>query len=126
MLAIGGRPVPAEERRIIEAFVSELSSSLTHEELEAEAQTAGALAAGNELRAAILSAVSHDLRTPLSAIKASVSSLLQRDVKWTSEARREFLRTIDEEADRLNALVGNLLDMSRLQAGALTVSAEPI
>jgi two-component system sensor histidine kinase KdpD len=55
-----------------------------------------------------------------------VTSLLQHDVKWTSEARREFLQTIDEETDRLNALVGNLLDMSRLQAGALTVSAEPV
>jgi len=126
LLAIAGRPVPAEERRILEAFVSELSSSLTHEELEAEAQTAGARAAGNELRAAILSAVSHDLRTPLSAIKASVTSLLQEDVDWTAEARCEFLRTINEETDRLNALVGNLLDMSRLQAGALTVSAEPV
>jgi two-component system, OmpR family, sensor histidine kinase KdpD len=126
LLAISGRTVAAEEERILEAFVRELSSSLAHEALETEAQTVGALAAGNELRAAILSAVSHDLRTPLSAIKASVSSLLQQDVKWTKEARREFLRTIDEEADRLNALVGNLLDMSRLQAGALTVSAEPI
>jgi two-component system sensor histidine kinase KdpD len=126
LLAISGRTVAAEEERILGAFVRELSSSLAHEELEAEAHTAGALAAGNELRAAILSAVSHDLRTPLSAIKASVTSLLQRDVKWTSEARLEFLRTINEESDRLNALVGNLLDMSRLQAGALTVSTEPV
>ena len=126
LLAIGGRPVPVEEQRILEAFVRELSSSLTHEELEAEAQTAGARAAGNDLRAAILSAVSHDLRTPLSAIKASVTSLLQQDVDWTTEARREFLRTINEETDRLNALVGNLLDMSRLQAGALSVSAQPV
>ena len=126
LLAISGRFVEPSEQRILEAFVSELEASIAHEELEVEAQTVGAMAAGNELRAAILSAVSHDLRTPLSAIKASVTSLLQRDVKWTSEARREFLRTIDEERDRLNALVGNLLDMSRLQAGALTVSAEPI
>ncbi|HEY5160438.1 MAG TPA: ATP-binding protein, partial [Gaiellaceae bacterium] len=126
LLAISGRAIAAEEERILEAFVREISSSLAHEELEAEAQTAGALAAGNELRAAILSAVSHDLRTPLSAIKASVTSLLQEDVEWTGAARCEFLRTINEETDRLNALVGNLLDMSRLQAGALTVSAAPI
>ena len=126
LLAISGRTIGADEQRILEGFVGELSSSLDHEQLEAEAQTAGARAAGNELRAAILSAVSHDLRTPLSAIKASVTSLLQRDVKWTSEARREFLGTINEESDRLNALVGNLLDMSRLQAGALTVSTEPV
>jgi len=126
LLAISGRFAEPDEQRVLDAFVNELEASIAHEELETEAQTVGAMAAGNELRAAILSAVSHDLRTPLSAIKASVTSLLQRDVKWTSEARREFLRTIDEESDRLNALVGNLLDMSRLQAGALTVSAEPI
>ena len=84
------------------------------------------VSAANELRAAILSAVSHDLRTPLSAIKASVTSLLQRDVDWTPEARQEFLETIDEETDRLNALVGNLLDMSRLQAGALEIHTVPV
>jgi two-component system, OmpR family, sensor histidine kinase KdpD len=79
------------------------------------------LSAANELRAAILSAVSHDLRTPISAIKASVTSLLQQDVEWSPEARREFLDMIDEETDRLNALVGNLLDMSRLQTDALEI-----
>ncbi len=126
LLAITEQTPSAGDERVLEAFVRELSSSLAHEELEAEAQTISVLAAGNELRAAILSAVSHDLRTPLASIKASVTSLLQRDVKWTKEARSEFLRTIDEETDRLNALVGNLLDMSRLQAGALTVSAEPV
>jgi two-component system sensor histidine kinase KdpD len=125
-LAISGRPVAAQEQRILDAFAREISSSLAHEEFAAEAQTVGALAAGNELRAAILSAVSHDLRTPLSAIKASVTSLLQKDVKWTAAARGEFLSTINEETDRLNALVGNLLDMSRLQARALTVSTEPV
>jgi two-component system sensor histidine kinase KdpD len=77
------------------------------------------LAEANELRTALLAAVSHDLRTPLASIKASVTSLLQRDVEWTAEATTEFLETIDEESDRLNALVGNLLDMSRLQTGAV-------
>jgi two-component system sensor histidine kinase KdpD len=126
MLAVSGRGIGPDEQRILEAYARELASSLAHEQLESEAQTAGARAAGNELRAAILSAVSHDLRTPLAAIKASVTSLLQRDVDWTDEARSEFLHTIEEETDRLNALVGNLLDMSRLQAGALTVSVEPV
>ena len=81
------------------------------------------LAAVNELRASILSSVSHDLRTPLSSIKASATSLLQDDIDWTPEAEHELLTTIDEETDRLNRLVGNLLDMSRLQTGALEVSA---
>ena len=80
---------------------------------------AAGLAEANDLRAALLAAVSHDLRTPLSSIKAAATSLLQRDVDWTPQATSELLATIDEEADRLNALVGNLLDMSRLQSGAL-------
>ena len=114
------------DNRILEAFAREIASSLALEELQAEASEAGLLAAAGDLRTAILSAVSHDLRTPLSGIKASVTSLLQEDVEWTPEARHEFLVTIDEESDRLNALVGNLLDMSRLQTGALDVSLSAV
>ncbi|MGH2679298.1 MAG: sensor histidine kinase [Actinomycetota bacterium] len=73
----------------------------------------------NELRTAILAAVSHDLRTPLAAIKASVSSLREQDVTWSAAATAEFLAAIEEETDRLTALVGNLLDMSRIQTGSL-------
>ena len=112
--------------RVLDAFAREIASSLALERLEAEASEAGSLAAAGELRTAILSAVSHDLRTPLSGIKASVTSLLQDDVRWTPAQAREFLVTIDEESDRLNALVGNLLDMSRLQTGALEVSLIPV
>jgi two-component system sensor histidine kinase KdpD len=126
VLALTGAPVPSEDRRVLDAFASELTAAIHLGELEAEAKAAGTLSAANELRAAILSAVSHDLRTPIAAIKASVTSLLQQDVEWTPEARREFLATINEETDRLNALVGNLLDMSRLQAGALEISATPV
>ena len=126
VLAVIGAPIRSEDRRILDAFASELAASVHLGELEAGAKEAGALYATNELRAALLAAVSHDLRTPLSAIKASVTSLLQRDVEWTPEARQEFLETIDEETDRLNGLVGNLLDMSRLQAGALEMTAEAI
>ena len=111
---------------MLDAFAKELAASVELGELEAEAETAGTLAAANELRAALLSAVSHDLRTPIAAVKASVTSLLQHDVDWTPEAQREFLETIDEETDRLNALVGNLLDMSRLQAGALEITPTPV
>ena len=83
--------------------------------------------AANELRTALLSAVSHDLRTPLAAIKASVTSLLAgRHRLDARRTRDEFLATIDEETDRLNGLVGNLLDMSRLQTGALEVAAAPV
>ena len=121
------RPRPAdinEDARMLEAFAKELAASVEHGELEAEAATAEELAAAIELRESLLSSVSHDLRTPLAAIKASVTSLLQDDVAWTQEAEDELLTTIDEEADRLDRLVGSLLDMSRLQAGAVDVHRE--
>ena len=76
------------------------------------------------LRAALLSSVSHDLRTPLTAIKAAASSLLQEDVEWDEEARQGFALSIEREADRLNSLVGNLLDMSRIEEGALKPEKE--
>ena len=125
-LALAGRPIPADERRILDAYLAELAGSVKLEELEAEASEAGELERANDLRLAILSAVSHDLRTPLSGIKASVTSLLDREVEWSSDDRSAFLRTIDEEADRLDALIGNLLDMSRLQSGALQVETSAI
>ena len=126
VLVLAGAPIRSEDQRVLDAFAKELAASVELGELEAEAETAGTLAAANELRAALLSAVSHDLRTPIAAVKASVTSLLQDDVDWTPEAQHEFLRTIDEETDRLNALVGNLLDMSRLQTGALEISSTPV
>jgi two-component system sensor histidine kinase KdpD len=75
----------------------------------------------NELRTAILAAVSHDLRTPLASIKASVSSLREQDVDWSPAATAEFLKAIEEETDRLTSVVGNLLDMSRIQTGSLVL-----
>src|SRR5581483_3467621 len=71
------------------------------------------------LKSALLSSVSHDLRTPLAGIKAAASSLLQRDIAWSEEDRQIFLIDIDHEADRLTRLVSNLLDLSRIEAGAL-------
>ena len=121
LIALPQAPRSSEDTRMLDAFAKELAASIEHGELEAEAATAEGLAAVNELRASLLSSVSHDLRTPLAAIKASATSLLQDDVDWTRQAERELLTTIDEETDRLNRLVGSLLDMSRLQAGALEV-----
>jgi two-component system sensor histidine kinase KdpD len=87
---------------------------------------AARLTEADQFRTALLQAVSHDLRTPLASIKASATSLLQSDVTWDAEQQREFAEAIDTEADRLNRLVGNLLDMSRLNAGAVTVVARPV
>ena len=80
----------------------------------------------NDLRVALLNAVSHDLRTPLASIKASASSLRQPDVTWSPGDVKEFLATIEHETDRLDRLVANLLDMSRLQAGAVILALAPI
>ncbi len=82
--------------------------------------------AGTELRNALLAAVSHDLRTPLASIKASVTSLLAEDVRWPPQVAREFATTIDQETDRLTYLVANLLDMSRLATGAVSVRRVPV
>jgi two-component system sensor histidine kinase KdpD len=84
------------------------------------------LAEANELRSALLQAVSHDLRTPLASIKAAASSLQDKDVPWSPEDRDELVATIAEETDRLIALVANLLDMSRLQVGALPSALQPV
>jgi two-component system, OmpR family, sensor histidine kinase KdpD len=118
-LVVVGPGLAAEDLALLQAFTGQLALALERRQLRAEAAVAAGLAEANNLRVALLAAVSHDLRTPLSSIKAAATSLLQQDVDWTPQATREFLATIDEEADRLNTLVGNLLDMSRLQSGAL-------
>ena len=94
-------------------------AALDRARLRTQAAQAEALAEGDRMRTALLRAVSHDLRTPLASIKASVSSLRQTDVSWSPEDEAELLANIEQNADRLDALVGNLLDMSRLQAGSL-------
>jgi two-component system sensor histidine kinase KdpD len=121
-----GPGLPADDRRVLQAFVAQLDSALEHRRLVEQAAGADALAEADILRTAILRAVSHDLRTPLSSIKAAATSLLESDVEWSADDRREFLRTIDDETDRLNRLVGNLLDMSRLEAGAVQAQIQPI
>jgi signal transduction histidine kinase len=80
----------------------------------------------DEMKSQLLSTVSHELRTPLASIKGFATTLLRDDVDWDEESRREFLSIIDEESDRLTELIGNLLDMSRVEAGTLRVEPEPI
>jgi two-component system sensor histidine kinase KdpD len=91
----------------------------------AAAAAARPIAAADRMRTALLAAVSHDLRTPLASAKAAVTSLRSADIAWLDEDRDELLATADESLDRLARLVDNLLDMSRLQAGALSVFPRP-
>jgi two-component system sensor histidine kinase KdpD len=113
---------------VVAATVSGLVEAAARRNAEAVRARSQALALRevDRLRTALLAAVSHDLRTPLSSIKASATSLLQHDVQWTPTATEEFLEAIVTDADRLNALVGNLLDMSRLRTGAVHVHERPV
>ncbi len=121
MLVVAGPSLPAEDRRLLSAFAAQLRVAQATLRLQAEATSAAALAEANNVRDALLAAVSHDLRGPLANIKAAATSLLSDDVDWPDDAVSAFAKTIDAEADRLNALVTNLLDMGRLQAGMLGV-----
>ncbi|POX48946.1 sensor histidine kinase KdpD [Streptomyces sp. Ru72] len=119
-LVLSGRVLPAEDRRVLGAFAAQAAVVLDRQRLQQEAHQAKELAEGNRIRTALLAAVSHDLRTPLAGVKAAVTSLRSDDVEWSEEDQAELLAAIEEGADRLDHLVGNLLDMSRLQTGTVT------
>jgi two-component system sensor histidine kinase KdpD len=118
-LALSGRVLPAGDRRVLVAFAAQAAVLLEKRRLEEAAAEARRLAEGNRIRTALLAAVSHDLRTPLAGIKASVTSLRSDDVSWEPEDEAELLAGIEAGADRLDHLIGNLLDMSRLQTGTV-------
>ncbi len=122
VMLLKGRPLQASDRRIVEAFAAQATLALRQERLTAEAATAKPLAEADRMRTALLAAVSHDLRTPLASAKAAVAGLRSADVDFDDHDRAELLATADESLDRLDRLVANLLDMSRLQAGALGVT----
>jgi two-component system sensor histidine kinase KdpD len=124
-LALKGRSLPAADRRVLGAFASYAAVALDQQRLSAEAQAAKPIAAADRMRTALLAAVSHDLRTPLASAKAAVTSLRSPEVDWAAEDHDELLATADESLDRLAHLVDNLLDMSRLQAGALSLFPRP-
>jgi two-component system sensor histidine kinase KdpD len=124
-LALRGRALPATDRRVLGAFATYAAAALEQRRLAAEAEAARPIAEADRMRTALLAAVSHDLRTPLASAKAAVTSLRSRDIQWTADVHDELLATADESLDRLTHLVDNLLDMSRLQAGAMAVFPRP-
>jgi two-component system, OmpR family, sensor histidine kinase KdpD len=125
-LVLRGRPLPAADRRILEAFAAQAAAALRQQRLAEEAERTRPLAEADKMRTALLSAVSHDLRTPLSSARAAVDSLANPDITWTDDERTELVATAKDSLDRLDRLVANLLDMSRLQAGALGVHTQPL
>jgi len=126
VLALSGRTLAAADRRVLQAFADRAQGLIEREALARSAAVAERLAATERLRDALLAAVGHDLRTPLASATAAVSSLRGHDVSWTDEERAELLATAEESLDRLARLVSDLLDLSRLRAGALTVRREPV
>jgi len=125
-LVLIGPVIGADERRLVSAYATHASAILSREELAREAHAATSLAKDNRTRTALLAAVSHDLRTPLAGIKAAVTSLRQSDITWSPTDEADLLESIEESADRLNAMVGNLLDMSRLQTGTVTAHVQEL
>jgi len=118
VLEVSGQHRPLSPR-LLDGVAAQVAAALDRDRLRTQAAQAEALAEGNRMRTALLAAVSHDLRTPLASIKASVSTLRQTDVEWTEADEAALLATIEKSADRLDALIGNLLDMSRLTTGSL-------
>jgi len=119
-----GHEDPHTETAFFWTFLDQATSVIEHARLRRESMQMELLQRTDALRSALLSSVSHDLRTPLASIKAAASSLLQDDVHWDEETKHSFVLAIENEADRLNRLVSNLLDMSRIEGGALKPEKE--
>ncbi|MGW5220270.1 ATP-binding protein [Nocardia sp. NPDC004085] len=119
-LLLAGRPLAAADRPVLNAVTNQAVALVRQARLAEEASAAAALLEADRLRRALLSAVGHDLRTPLAGAKAAVSSLRSDDVEFSPQDTAELLETIEESVDQLTALVGNLLDSSRLAVGVVT------
>jgi two-component system sensor histidine kinase KdpD len=107
------------QARLLDTAAGQLAVATERERLRERAMESEVLRRTSELKSALLNAVSHDLRTPLSSIIGAAGSMLQADVEWGADERHEFVETIEQEAVRLNRIVGNLLDLSRIQGGTL-------
>ncbi|QLL06528.1 sensor histidine kinase [Mycobacterium vicinigordonae] len=118
-MLLAGRKLSARDRRVLGAVAKQAAGLVRQRELSEEASRAEAIVRADDLRRSLLSAVSHDLRTPLAAAKVAVSSLRAADVAFSPEDTAELLATTEESIDQLTALVGNLLDSSRLAAGVV-------
>ncbi|WP_436758740.1 DUF4118 domain-containing protein [Streptosporangium sp. V21-05] len=125
VLAVRGWLPGTSGRRVLEAFAAEAAVALRHQRLAEQAGRLRPLAEADRMRTALLAAVSHDLRTPLASARAAVEGLRATDVDWSPEDRAELLATADESLVKLDRLVANLLDMSRLQAGVLGLTLQP-
>jgi two-component system sensor histidine kinase KdpD len=125
VLLLRGRPLPAADRRVLSVFAAHVAAALDRAQLAEVAAEVEPVKAADRMRTALLAAVSHDLRTPLAVAMAAVSSLRSQDVQFSPEDQQELLAGAEESLGKLNRLVDNLLDMSRLQADALPLDSQP-
>ena len=125
-LMLRGRTLPPHDLRVLTAFATHLAVVLERQRLAGQAADAVRLEQGNKMRTALLAALSHDLRTPLAGVKAAVSTLRTADVSWSDAERAELLEAIEESSDRLAAIIANLLDLTRLQTGGVTLSLHDV
>jgi two-component system sensor histidine kinase KdpD len=126
MLRVRGPQLFAADRRVLTSFAEATAGALVARRLAERVAEAAQLEAADRMRTTLLAGVGHDLRTPLASIKAAVSSLRQGDIAWTEAETGDLLGTIEAGADRLQRLVGNLLDASRLQAGVVSSAPERV
>ncbi|MFG2292870.1 ATP-binding protein [Streptomyces sp. NPDC048603] len=124
-LVLRGRPLPSSDRRVLAAFAAHVGAAVEKARLAEVAAEVEPMKAADRLRTALLRAVSHDLRTPLAGALAAVNSLRSTEVEFSAEDRAELLASAEASLLRLHRLVENLLDLSRLQAGALTLELRP-
>lgn len=126
VLELYGPDLEASERRLLTVIAIQIDAALEHTDLAQTASKIGPLAEADRMRSALLAAVGHDLRRPLAAATTAISGLRATDIDLSESDRNELLETAGESLDALSALVTNLLDVSRLQAGALAVSLGPV
>lgn len=125
-LLLAGRTLPARDRRVLAVVAKQAAGLVRQRELTEEASKAEAIEKADQLRRSLLSAISHDLRTPLAAAKAAASSLRSDDICFSEQDTAELLATVEESVDQLTALVDNLLDSSRLAAGVVRPDLKPV
>jgi two-component system sensor histidine kinase KdpD len=123
---IGQTPFRDRPERLLGAFAGEAALALHRVELARLAVRAAALQQADEMKSALMTSVSHDLKTPLASIKTAVSSLLDRGVAWSPEDVEAFLQTIDSQTDQLDRLISDILDLNRIESGTLTPERRPV
>jgi two-component system sensor histidine kinase KdpD len=123
---IGDTPFRDQPERLLNAVAGEAALALQRADLAREAAHAEALREADEMKTALMASISHDLKTPLAGIKAAITSVLDRNIRWSEEDIDAFHKTIDSQADRLDRVISDILDLNRIESGAVKPDLEPL